>query len=53
MCSVESAFGLTEKQRLAKQEEERNLALVEIQLRDEYSFPALGVSESHISNFAQ
>ncbi|XP_070848987.1 OTU domain-containing protein 4 [Chaetodon trifascialis] len=39
---VEGAFGLTEEQRLAKEEEERNVALVEIQLRDEQSFPALG-----------
>ncbi|XP_035770351.1 OTU domain-containing protein 4 [Neolamprologus brichardi] len=38
----EVAFGLTEEQRLAKEEEERNVALVEIQLRDEHSFPALG-----------
>lgn len=37
-------FGLTEEQRKAKKEEERNVALVEIQLRDENSFPALGVS---------
>lgn len=37
-------FGLTEEERLAKEEEERNVALVEIQLRDEHSFPALGVS---------
>ncbi|XP_076581054.1 OTU domain-containing protein 4 [Chaetodon auriga] len=42
MGSVEGAFGLTEEQRLAKEEEERNVALVEIQLRDEQSFPALG-----------
>ncbi|XP_074480416.1 OTU domain-containing protein 4 [Sebastes fasciatus] len=40
VSSVE--FGLTEEQRLAKEEEERNVALVEIQLRDEHSFPALG-----------
>ncbi|XP_070710476.1 OTU domain-containing protein 4 [Pempheris klunzingeri] len=39
---VEAAFGLTEKDLLAKEEEERNVALVEIQLRDEHSFPALG-----------
>ncbi|XP_067435285.1 OTU domain-containing protein 4 [Thunnus thynnus] len=38
-----SLFGLTEEQRLAKEEEERNVALVEIQLRDEHSFPALGI----------
>lgn len=44
MSSVETAFGLTEEQRLAKEEEEMNVALVEIQLRDEHSFPALGVS---------
>ena len=45
MSAAESAlFGLTEEQRLAKEEEERNVALVEIQLRDENSFPALGVS---------
>ncbi|CAB1440198.1 unnamed protein product [Pleuronectes platessa] len=37
-----SEFGLTAKQRTAKEEEERNVALVEIQLRDEHSFPALG-----------
>ncbi|XP_022625364.1 OTU domain-containing protein 4 [Seriola dumerili] len=43
VSSAESAlFGLTEEQRLAKEEEERNVALVEIQLRDEHSFPALG-----------
>ncbi|XP_026200230.1 OTU domain-containing protein 4 [Anabas testudineus] len=41
--TVDSAlFGLTEEERLAKEEEERNVALVEIQLRDEHSFPALG-----------
>lgn len=44
MGTAEVAFGLTEEQRLAKEEEERNVALVEIQLRDEHSFPALGVS---------
>lgn len=44
MSSVEPGFGLTEEQRLAKEEEEMNVALVEIQLRDEHSFPALGVS---------
>lgn len=44
VSSVEPAFGLTEEQRLAKEEEEMNVALVEIQLRDEHSFPALGVS---------
>ncbi|KAI3376055.1 hypothetical protein L3Q82_016584 [Scortum barcoo] len=42
MSSVVSTFCLTEEQRLAKEEEERNVALVEIQLRDEHSFPALG-----------
>lgn len=43
VSSAESvSFGLTEQQRLAKEEEERNVALVEIQLRDESSFPALG-----------
>ncbi|KAK2863281.1 hypothetical protein Q5P01_002814 [Channa striata] len=42
-CLTESvSFGLTEKERLAKEEEKRNVALVEIQLRDEQSFPALG-----------
>ncbi|XP_035005329.2 LOW QUALITY PROTEIN: OTU domain-containing protein 4 [Hippoglossus stenolepis] len=40
--SESSPFGLTDKERLAKEEEERNVALVEIQLRDEHSFPALG-----------
>ncbi|CAF92704.1 unnamed protein product, partial [Tetraodon nigroviridis] len=40
--SAEPAFGLTEEQRLAREEEEINVALVEIQLRDEHSFPALG-----------
>ncbi|KAM4564363.1 OTU domain-containing protein 4 isoform 3-T4 [Fundulus diaphanus] len=40
--AAEPYFGLTEKERLAKQEEEMNVALVEIQLRDEESFPALG-----------
>lgn len=44
MSSVEPAFGLTEEQRSAREEEELNAALVEIQLRDENSFPALGVS---------
>lgn len=42
--SAEPAFGLTEKERLAKEEEELNVALVEIQLRDEESFPALGAA---------
>ncbi|XP_027143343.1 OTU domain-containing protein 4 [Larimichthys crocea] len=42
VSSVETSFGLTEQERLAKEEEERNVALVEIQLRDEHSFPALG-----------
>ncbi|KAI9524433.1 hypothetical protein NQZ68_018116, partial [Dissostichus eleginoides] len=42
VSSLEAAFGLTETQRLAREEEERNVALVEIQLRDEHSFPALG-----------
>uniref|UniRef100_UPI003AB0E691 uncharacterized protein n=1 Tax=Centroberyx gerrardi TaxID=166262 RepID=UPI003AB0E691 len=37
-------FGLTDKERLAREEEERNVALVEMQLRDEQGFPALGVS---------
>ncbi|KAK7909977.1 hypothetical protein WMY93_014661 [Mugilogobius chulae] len=35
-------FGLTEEQRLAKEEEERNAALVELQFPDDKSFPALG-----------
>ncbi|XP_034532067.1 OTU domain-containing protein 4 isoform X2 [Notolabrus celidotus] len=43
VSSVDAAFGITEEHRLAKEEEERNVALVEIQLRDEHSFPALGV----------
>ncbi|XP_028330130.1 OTU domain-containing protein 4 isoform X2 [Gouania willdenowi] len=38
----EQTFGLTEEQRLFREEEQRNVALVEIQLRDELSFPALG-----------
>ncbi|MEQ2256208.1 hypothetical protein ILYODFUR_022047, partial [Ilyodon furcidens] len=42
LSSAEPSFGLTEKERLAKEEEELNVALVEIQLRDERSFPALG-----------
>ncbi|XP_076019212.1 OTU domain-containing protein 4 [Genypterus blacodes] len=43
MSLVESgSFGLKEAERLAKEEEEKNVALVEIQLRDEQSFPALG-----------
>lgn len=42
--SAEPAFGLREEQRLAREEEEMTVALVEIQLRDEHSFPALGVS---------
>lgn len=44
MSTVDSSFGMTDKQRLAKEKEERTIALVEIQLRDEQSFPALGVS---------
>lgn len=40
--TVDSSFGLTEEQRLAKEKEERSIALVEIQRRDEHSFPALG-----------
>ncbi|KAM9426770.1 LOW QUALITY PROTEIN: OTU domain-containing protein 4 [Pholidichthys leucotaenia] len=44
--STEVAFGLTKAERLAKEEEERNVALVEIQLRDEHSFPALGTQPS-------
>uniref|UniRef100_A0A8C6TPJ5 ubiquitinyl hydrolase 1 n=1 Tax=Neogobius melanostomus TaxID=47308 RepID=A0A8C6TPJ5_9GOBI len=35
-------FGLTEKQRLAREEEERNAALVELRFPDDTSFPALG-----------
>uniref|UniRef100_A0A3B3IKA9 ubiquitinyl hydrolase 1 n=1 Tax=Oryzias latipes TaxID=8090 RepID=A0A3B3IKA9_ORYLA len=42
VSAVEAALGVTEEERLAKEEEERNVALVEIQLRDENSFPALG-----------
>ncbi|XP_068569276.1 OTU domain-containing protein 4 [Cebidichthys violaceus] len=42
MSSVDPPFGLTEKQRSARVEEERSVALVEIQLRDENSFPSLG-----------
>uniref|UniRef100_A0A4W5RCY6 Uncharacterized protein n=1 Tax=Hucho hucho TaxID=62062 RepID=A0A4W5RCY6_9TELE len=38
-----AAFGLSEAQRLAKEEEQRSMALLEIELRDERSFPALGV----------
>ncbi|XP_019711670.1 OTU domain-containing protein 4 isoform X3 [Hippocampus comes] len=37
-----SSFGLTEEERLAKEEALKNVALVEIRLRDELSFPALG-----------
>lgn len=44
VSTVDSAFGLTEKQRSAKEKEEQIIALVEIQRRDENSFPALGVS---------
>lgn len=44
VSTVDSAFGLTEKQRSAKEKEEQSIALVEIQRRDEHSFPALGVS---------
>ncbi|KAJ0056039.1 hypothetical protein NL108_018143 [Boleophthalmus pectinirostris] len=36
------SFGLTLEQRLAKEEEERNAALVELQFPDDRSFPALG-----------
>uniref|UniRef100_A0A3Q2FYA2 ubiquitinyl hydrolase 1 n=1 Tax=Cyprinodon variegatus TaxID=28743 RepID=A0A3Q2FYA2_CYPVA len=43
LSSTEPCFGLTEEERLAKKkEEEKNAALVEIQLKDEESFPALG-----------
>uniref|UniRef100_A0A3P8V0I7 ubiquitinyl hydrolase 1 n=1 Tax=Cynoglossus semilaevis TaxID=244447 RepID=A0A3P8V0I7_CYNSE len=35
-------FGVTKEVRQAKEEEQRNAALVEMQLRDEHSFPALG-----------
>ncbi|KAM8881597.1 OTU domain-containing protein 4 [Synchiropus picturatus] len=35
------SFGLTEEERQAKQEAEKNVALVELHLRDESSFPAL------------
>ncbi|KAM8898513.1 LOW QUALITY PROTEIN: OTU domain-containing protein 4 [Spinachia spinachia] len=42
LSAVDPHFGLTERQRSAKEVEEKNLALVEIQLRDENSFPALG-----------
>ncbi|KAK9525070.1 hypothetical protein VZT92_017413 [Zoarces viviparus] len=42
LSSTDPPFGLTEKQRSAKVEEQRTVALVEIQLRDENSFPALG-----------
>ncbi|KAK6291632.1 hypothetical protein J4Q44_G00374160 [Coregonus suidteri] len=41
--SEAAAFGLSEAQRLARQEEQRDLALLEMELRDETSFPALGV----------
>ncbi|XP_073331084.1 OTU domain-containing protein 4 [Pagrus major] len=42
VSSVEAMFGLTPKQRSAREQEEMDMALVEIQLRDEHSFPALG-----------
>lgn len=42
---MESAFGITPELLKAKEEEEMNVALVEFQLRDEDSFPALGVSD--------
>lgn len=42
---MESAFGITPELLKAKREEEMNVALVEIQLRDEDSFPALSVSD--------
>lgn len=41
-------FGVTKEVRQAKEEEQRNAALVEMQLRDEHSFPALGVSSSNV-----
>ncbi|CAN9509356.1 unnamed protein product [Ophioblennius macclurei] len=44
LSSVEMAFGLTEELLAAREEEERNVALVEMQLRDEHSFPALGAA---------
>ncbi|XP_061619924.1 OTU domain-containing protein 4 isoform X1 [Phyllopteryx taeniolatus] len=37
-----ASFGLTEEERLLKEEELQNVALVELQLKDEHSFPALG-----------
>ncbi|XP_032440012.1 OTU domain-containing protein 4 [Xiphophorus hellerii] len=41
--AAEPSFRLTERERLAREEEEEiNVALMEIQLRDEKSFPALG-----------
>ncbi|XP_051937560.1 OTU domain-containing protein 4 isoform X3 [Hippocampus zosterae] len=36
------SFGLTEEERLFKEEALKNVALVELHLRDELSFPALG-----------
>nr|XP_040037874.1 OTU domain-containing protein 4 [Gasterosteus aculeatus aculeatus] len=42
LSSVDPHFGLTERQRSAREVEEKNTALVEIQLRDENSFPVLG-----------
>lgn len=45
--AVEPSVRLTERERLAREEQEEiNVALMEIQLRDEKSFPALGVSPS-------
>ncbi|XP_056156224.1 OTU domain-containing protein 4 [Lampris incognitus] len=41
--SVEGgSFGLTDKERLFREEEQRSAALLELQLCDEQSFPALG-----------
>nr|XP_061810975.1 OTU domain-containing protein 4-like [Nerophis lumbriciformis] len=44
-----STFGLTEEERLAKDEELENVALVELQMKDERSFPALGVRNPRAS----
>ncbi|XP_016537105.1 OTU domain-containing protein 4 isoform X2 [Poecilia formosa] len=42
LSAAEPPVRLTERERLAREEEEINMALLEIQLRDENSFPALG-----------
>lgn len=51
VSTVEPSFGSTDEQRSAKKKEEQSTAPVDFELRDENSFPALGVSnENHKSH---